>query len=290
MPHSEKVQEQMRLLAEIAELYKASLMLCEETLGDSVRALSEFMGGYAFERQGRSPAYGPMASDVVKRLARRPGFWQDRDSPKKVWTLFEKTLQQRTRSRSNPKNNPLCFWGYAYKDQRGCSTVKGLSAIEFVQRHLGSYEHNIVLWAKCQLDQDQARAAHYALCSINGIGPKIASFFLRDVAWSLKAYPDTDRALLQPVDVWVKRATYALDQESEGKEAEWIVAAAREMDVLPEAINAAMWYFGAVVAGSEYSLSLAMDSIDTAYRMVDEYVERVARQMRAWPEVRNAKP
>jgi hypothetical protein len=290
MPQSDQVREQMRLFAQIAELYKAGLMVDLETLSDPVQALSRFVGGYAFDRQGRSPAYGPIAVDVIEQLARDPTFWQDRNASKQVWMRFEKTLQERTSSRSNPKNNPLCVEGHQYKTQSGTGKVKGLSAVEFVQHCLAAHEYNILLWTKRQFDQDQAYAAHRALRSINGIGPKIASFYLRDVAWTFETYPDSDRTLLQPIDIWVKRVAHALDPASEGKEASWIVTTALQTDVLPEAINAAMWYFGAVVAGSEYRLSVAIESTDAMRQMVDRYVQRVARQMRAWTEVPSAEP
>lgn len=290
MPDPKIVKEQIRLFAQVAELYRAGPMFGAYTLADPIQALSEFVGGCAYERQGRSPSYGPVASDVIRQIGRAPDFWQSKDSARQAWALFQETLEKLTNSRPNPKNNPLCYSGFVYSAGKGSAKVKGLSVVEFIQNHLQGQDYNIVLWAKGQLEEEQTLEAHRALCSINGIGVKIASLFLRDVAWCFGVRPTRCRALLQPIDIWVRRAANALDPLSKDHEAEWIVRTSLAMNVLPEAINAGMWYLGALVAGNEYRLALAMDSPETARRLVDEYVRRVTRQMQAWPEMSNARP
>ena len=40
---------------------------------------------------------------------------------------------------------------------------------------------------------------------IRGVGRKIASFFLRDTALRYQIEPATDRHLLQPGDLWIRR-------------------------------------------------------------------------------------
>jgi len=280
MAETAVIREQMRLFAQVAEVYKAGIAFDAFSLDDPTSALSQFVRAYAYERQGRSPSYGPVASEVIRQEASRPDFWQDRDSVKRVWDAFAKTLKERAGSGLNHKNNPLCYKGCVYNE--GNAKVNKLSVIELVQSEMQSQDHNIVLWAKEQLEADRTRQAHAALRRINGIGPKIASFFLRDVAWWFEAFPNYDRVLLQPIDTWVKRAVHALDQRAKGKEGEWIVQTSRELGVCPEAINTGMWYFGAQVAGNEYRLSLAIKSPDLARQLVDEYVERLDRKVRAW--------
>jgi hypothetical protein len=277
------VKEQIMLFAQVAELYRAGLTFDDSTLADPLQALSVFVGGYAYERQGRSPSYGPVASDVIRQIGTAPNFWEDEDSAKQVWRVFQETLERRTNSKPNPKNNPLCCSGCVYGTGKSSAKVKGLSIVEFIQSRLKSQNYNVVRWAKGQLEAEQTREAHRALCSINGIGPKIASFFLRDVAWHFGVCPKAWRALLQPIDIWVKRAANVLDPASNGREAEWIVQTSLGMDVVPEAINAGIWYFGALIAGSEYRLAVAMGSRENAHQLVVDYIRRVTKQVRAWP-------
>jgi 3-methyladenine DNA glycosylase/8-oxoguanine DNA glycosylase len=53
-----------------------------------------------------------------------------------------------------------------------------LSAVEFVRNRPGDCDHNIVAWAKSELEQEREAEAHQALRTINGVGDKIASMFL----------------------------------------------------------------------------------------------------------------
>jgi hypothetical protein len=76
------------------------------------------------------------------------------------------------------------------------------------------------------------------------VGPKVAAFYLRDLAIVM----DNDlegienRHLLQPVDIWVKRAVTILN-DGEGvagdEIANWIVRRSGQ----PELANMGMWYF-----------------------------------------------
>ena len=60
------VREQFKLFEAVACLYQAGIVVLDErALTDPAVALSQFLFGYAFERQGRSPAYAPIARHVV---------------------------------------------------------------------------------------------------------------------------------------------------------------------------------------------------------------------------------
>ena len=253
---SRVIHEQLRLFQAVASLYQAGIMvLDEEALADPILALSQFLFGYAFERQGRSPAYAPIARHVVETTTATGSFWQDEETPRKVWESFCSTLKElREDAKPNPMNNPLCPRGQSYIAKRQQKETPQPSALQFVQEKLKEYDYNLVAWVRYMLLDGQVQEVHGDLCSINGIGPKIASFFLRDVAWRFGIQDFNHRDLLQPVDVWVERTARRLDPAARGREAEWIVQECQGAGVLPEAVNAGLWYFGALIAGSEFQL------------------------------------
>lgn len=291
---SEIVCEQLRLFQAVAGMYQAGIMVLDKrSLDDSILALSQFLFGYAFERQGRSPAYAPIARHVIETAATMKAFWQDEAMPQRAWTSFCSTLNEiREGAKPNPMNNPLCPQDQPYVSKWGQKETAQPSALEFAQQRLKGFDYNIVAWARRMLLDGQVLTVHGDLCSINGIGPKIASFFLRDVAWCFRIEVVSQRDLLQPIDVWVERTARQLDPAAKGRVAAWIVQESLAAGILPEAVNAGLWYFGALIAGSEFRLFQALNSPQYARRLVDEHVTGLRKQADAWSreEYFNAEP
>jgi hypothetical protein len=163
---------------------------------DSLRI---FLRGYAFEHQGRSPDYGPVAVAAVDSVKARP---PGSEAALAAWLNFGANLSDRGR---NVALNPLCPGGteYAHKNRAPCQTRK-LSIIEFAASCADGIP--LIAWARDKLRADATEEAHTALCTINGIGPKKASLFLRDVAVHFGLSCNRSKSLLQPIDVWVRRA------------------------------------------------------------------------------------
>lgn len=129
--------------------------------------------------------------------------------------------------------------------------------IEFTQ---GLPERNIVRYAVGKIKTGQAEQIHSELTKIFGIGDKIASFYLRDVALVFgleENLSEADLRYFQPVDTWVLRIVKELaivsDDIDEVKEK--IIDACLKANVSPLLFNAGAWYAGA------YSLELLIDSI-----------------------------
>jgi 3-methyladenine DNA glycosylase/8-oxoguanine DNA glycosylase len=157
--------------------------------------------------------------------------------------------------------------------------------IEFVQENLSSIDYNIVCWAEEMLRAGDVRPVHELLISINGVGAKIASLFLRDVAWACEIRPTQSRELFQPVDMWVRRYVHHWEQNDELEDpacAHWIVERASEAAVSPERVNAGMWYFGARVAGDELTLTQLIDDAEAMRIAVEKHVNEMAAQVAAW--------
>jgi hypothetical protein len=280
--------DHFKFLASLGELFDARFMIplwrrYPAHDSDSFDALALFLDGYAFARQGAKPDFNHAAVDVVKELKKQGPTLMGGSTPEKAWDMFRSYLKDEG---LNYANSPLCPSGTGYNRRRtGLSQTHGVSALEF----LGGMEKlglspNIITWAKYSIQMDQVRDYHTRLCEINGIGPKIASLFLRDVASFYGVFPSKDRNLLQPVDVWIQRISRYLLQNGLSKEeiAQWIVRQAIQSGVNPEAVNGGMWYFGSQIAGSKYRMEKALNDLAYAKALLEEHMEAIRQEALAW--------
>ncbi|MEM4235061.1 MAG: hypothetical protein QXU75_07930 [Candidatus Methanomethylicaceae archaeon] len=83
------------------------------------------------------------------------------------------------------------------------------------------------------------------------VGPKIASFYLRDVAslYQLENFVSEEFAFcLQPIDAWVRKLVKKIglvgDKASDDEVREAIIALCREHSVSPAQFNQGSWYLG----------------------------------------------
>ena len=128
--------------------------------------------------------------------------------------------------------------------------------------------------------EDRARDAWSRLDRIRGIGPKIASFFLRDLAIKYNVQVSKDRHLLQPVDVWIRRLVWLLnDRKMEDEQvARWIAGKCPE----PELANQGFWYFGAQIAGSDWRLQRCLADLAYARSLCEQHVATLSATATAW--------
>jgi len=284
------LSDHFKFLTGLAELFEARFMKplwrrYPAHDSDSFDALALFLDGYAFARQGAKPDFNHAAVDVIKELKKQGQMLADKNAPQIAWHMFCGYLQNQG---LNLANCPLCPSGTNYDRRRtGLSQTHGKSVLEFVggmeKLRLSS---NIITWAKYSIQMDQVRDYHTRLCGINGIGPKIASLFLRDVASFYRVFPSKDRNLLQPVDVWIQRISNYLLQDKLSKEeiAKWIVRQAIQSGINPEAVDAGMWYFGSQIAGSNYRMAKALDDLAYAKALLEEHMEAIRQEALAWKQ------
>ncbi|RKY04384.1 hypothetical protein DRP77_04015 [Candidatus Poribacteria bacterium] len=191
-----------------------------------LNALIVFLEGYAFERRGCNPSYAHAAADILMSLPFKP-------DPAELWEMFRSCLGG---GKLNEKVNPLY-----HTDSEECNCllckVKG---------------EDIIRQTEALIREDRVREAWEKLTSIRGIGAKIASLFLRDLAVWFDLTPNVDRWYMQPVDVWVRRTVKLLSGSNMSDEeiAKWIVLNSGN----PERANQGIWYFASQVCGSEFRL------------------------------------
>jgi len=232
---------------------------------------------YAFARQGSSSDYSFAAIDTIKEFSGSPITSVDSN---KVWLVFSNKLKNES---LNHKNNPMCPKNTEYekilKGKKITLKVNGFSIIEVIKHNLE--DESLVTWFKNLLELDKVRQAYDMLKTVNGIGDKIASFFLRDVAIIYNIAPKKDRALLQPVDTWIRFAVHSLSKNnrlSDNECASFIVNNSSE----PEKANPGIWYFCAEIAGSsKFQVRLSMKNKDFMNSLTKQHLENLIRSSKA---------
>lgn len=281
------IGEHFYFFAELADLFKARFMMplwvrYPARDSDSFDALCLFLDGYAFARQGAKPDFAHVAIDVVNELKTQARSLIATGTPPLVWKMFCTRLQYKD---LNEANNPLCPVGTNYTRKTGQSKTYGDSVFEFLRslddNHIAP---NIVSFARNSIQLDMVRDAHRSLCEINGVGAKIASLFLRDVAEFYAVFPSTERNLLQPVDVWIKRImSYLCNHDLSNEEVqELIIKQAFINNICPETVNGGMWYFGSEIADSQYRMQRALDDLGYAKVLIKKHIDAVREELLAW--------
>lgn len=272
----------------LTPLWRKKYPNCESNV---LEALLLFLDVYAFARQGARPDYSHVAVDVVKELKNQERTLTGESTSQKAWDMFKKELNN---GDLNPANNPLCPRGTPYeRKKKGISyptNTNQPSILEFLQRNEKFRLTTIVALARKSIKDDEVKDYHSGLCEINGIGSKIASLFLRDVARFYGVFPVNSRDLLQPVDIWVRRISqcWCGDKTSDPEIAKWIVGQAIRSDVNPEAVNEGMWYFGSQIAGSKHRMSKALDDLAYAKVLLKEHMESICQEAIVWEQKKEA--
>lgn len=259
---------------------------------DNWDALSIFLEGYAFARQGAPSDFAHAACDAVQQLRERHVTLADPHVASEAWAVFSMLLNN---SDLNYANNPLCpketRYVRKFKGIPRAARTSRLSVIEFLKTLSSRIGYaNIITYARENLGQDNLREVHQALSGIrgiNGIGGKIASFFLRDVATFYRIRLSEERHILQPVDVWVRNMSGQLMEirTSDEEVARWIVGEATRSDINAEAVNQGMWYFGSQIGGSKYRVTRALGSLEYAKVLLDDHIEAIRSELLAWEQM-----
>ncbi|MDQ6876525.1 MAG: hypothetical protein M3082_02265 [Candidatus Dormibacteraeota bacterium] len=230
---------------------------------DWKKALAIFLGDYAFERAGAPPSWGPLARDLALGL---PTDISPDKAAKTLWRQFSAEVPK-----PNPKLNPLAI-----------SPTK-VNVCQFIA-NLTKDQHNLIRWAFRQLRRGQALEANRQLQTLQGIGPKIAAFFLRDIVTSHaidEGSLDEPSAIL-PVDVWVRRGVATLrgltpEQQKHTSDiqiAEYAVIEAAQLGVRVATLDSGLWVLGARFARSPVKMSEALESSQALRQLLRREIER----------------
>jgi hypothetical protein len=253
-------------------------------------ALAIFYGHYAYERAGAPRSWGPLARNLIEALPAELGVGQIEQL---LWDQFTAQVKK-----PNPKLNPLA------------TAQPKIPTTRFVVA-LVEDEHNLIRWATRQMRSGHAMNTSRRLQELQGIGPKIAAFFLRDLVTShgIDEGSLDDRRAIFPIDVWVRRGVAALagkeilveDERVDRQIQDLALRMADDMGVRLATLDAGLWVLGARFARSPARMSEALKSPSNFRRMVEAEVKRAEAEAKALrtvltdvarsqPEAREARP
>ncbi len=243
------------------------------------QSVAIFLSTYAYERSGVNPNYAPTAEDIIQEGLKEIEE-NNHDLESSLWKFFCKKMkygEDKGYGGLNYGRNPLS--PYPSKTETK-SDGKSLFA-RMKQEKIG----NLIV----DLQELTTLEAFSFLRSIRGIGPKISSFFLRDMSEKSNKKSTKDRELLQPIDVWIRRIIFKIRNDNWGAKseydnrydkeiAEWIVEEAKKEEYNPERINMGMWYFGSQVCGkSKYKFDQIFRDFESAEQAWETYYDRIKR-------------
>lgn len=234
-----------------------------------IAALKLFLRFYAFERNRAPLVYKDAAVHAVEHCE------DTLNTEKASWDVWEEFKRRCLGKVKGPysKCNPLNSEGTRYCD-----------AITFCKTLAAPDHQNLYLFCLRKIESNNVRAAHSALREIRGIGPKIASLFLRDIALK-NNIPDIgrrDRHLLQPIDVWLERTAHLLTGRKLTKDeaAQQLIRLADEAGCSALCLNAGSWYFGAKVARTEQQHESALKNPQSFKHAIERHRNAAKGQRR----------
>jgi len=240
----------------LAQLFRPILESNQRACGDVDRdpwaSLRFFLLGYAYEHQGRAADYPAAAEDTVIEFS---GDLLNSNVADRFWKRFSARLAEAGRNGQqalNFANNPLCPKGFKFRHRRKGSSYERATSKESVLEVLGSLGNRcITSRARDLIHNGEVLKAHTQLRRIGGIGPKIASLFLRDIStlYDLQPLPQ-DREYLQPVDIWIRRVVRNCAADNKFSDEKCRAYVITHCSDQPERANQGIWYFCARVASS----------------------------------------
>jgi hypothetical protein len=255
----------------------------ERSQADGWEALKLFVRGYAFEHQGRSPSFAPIAADVLDRV--KDGLkLDDPNAVTEVWKQFQKQAKP---GKINIGVNALAPSGTEFKrkfkktDETRTYHTQKQSVIQFVQK---LDEPNLVKWTLKAIEKTTIENARERIVGINGVDEKIASLWLRDIAFRFHCEVERkDRWMLFPVDIWVRRTAAKLsgnqafsNPKSDEETAKWCVKECGDT-LSPERLNMGFWYMGAEIGDSEYLVDWALSEnrLERFNSLINDHLRRL---------------
>jgi hypothetical protein len=250
-----------------------------EQFEDNYQALICFFENYAYQRQGAAPAYPEIAIKALQNKFMRSVKSITIADAKEVWKSYQEIAKNEYNNLGvNRTHNPVCF-------DNGLLTVMAKKNITNLASHV-----------KSLIQSNQTKEAHELVDDIRGIGTKIASLYLRDIAYLGRIPENTikDSCYLQPVDTWIEQTLSIIFGQSKPtvlrKKQEIIVKLCETANVSPIAFSQGAWVLGSQVAG-DYSTFEQLTRGQNAKAIIKEHIEErkryvsdAERWLMHWPE------
>ena len=257
-----------KLLEKISPIYQKYYLKREifrDQFDDGYKALICFLENYAYERQGAAAAYPKIACKCVSDMYDNGKSWNtpSETDAKNLWENYKKMAKEEFNliEKVNALRNPMNEDGGVVKNM----------ASKKVQ--------NIAIYIRDFLEDGKTKQAYNFIKSIRGVGRKISSFYLRDIAYltELDENNITDLYLLQPIDTWLEQTLKVLFNSNVPKKLEekqrLIVELSKKAGISSIAFNQGAWVLGSQIAGEFETFEKALTEKGVMREIITQHIE-----------------
>jgi thermostable 8-oxoguanine DNA glycosylase len=229
-------------------------------------ALEFFLTHFAYARQGSAKAYPVIAKQTIQEVFHGSLKTINSNQPTEAWKTYTDIAKRDFNSQeTNEKRNPM-------NCNNGVLKVMAVNEVTNIANHV-----------KTLIEHGETKKAHEFIDNITGIGPKIASLYLRDIAClanleSQIAYED--QFYLQPMDTWLIQALSIIKEKpvnpknnKEKQDAQkTIVDLCTQAKCSPIEFKQGAWLAGSQIAG-EYNTFKKIIFGEETKKILKNYVE-----------------
>jgi len=252
-----------------------------EQFENNYQALVCFVENYAYQRQGApTSSYSKIAKKSIENRFSSNMKSVTLMDAKEVWKDYKEIAKNEFNNLEvNKTHNPM-------SSDSGILTVMAKKNIT-----------NFASYIKGSIQNNQTKDAHELVDSIRGIGSKIASLYLRDIAY-LGKIPENrirEQYYLQPVDTWIEQTLSIILGKKKPKvlkEKQKIIGdLCKAANVSPIAFSQGAWVLGSEISGDfntfqqiakgENAVSIIKDYL----KEEKEYVSKIEQFLNHWPEL-----
>jgi len=279
-----------KLFEKVSFIYKNYFLhdaMFKNQFKDGYTALVCFLKNYAYERQGSPKAYSEIAVECVSRYKGEKEWevptekdaeilWNHyKDIAKEEFNLIKKNKKTgKEEVKVNKSRNPM-------NNEKKDGIIDKLASDNIP---------NIAIHIRDYISKDDTQRAYNFMKSIRGIGEKISSFYLRDIAYlaGLDEKNISDLYLLQPIDTWIEQTLKILfnsdaPQGLKDKQ-ELIVDLCKESGVSSISFNQGAWVLGSQIAGEFKKFNRILNDYAFAQKVIENHIKDKKEYLR---EVKN---
>ena len=242
---------------------------------DAFSALLNFVTNYSYERQGSPRAYRTIARRVLNEIFKGNIEKITQKEVDSAWILSKRIAKEDYNGLGlNETHNSL-------------NSDKGV-----LKRLAEKGEMNIYNYVKILLKEGQVEKAYNFMVSISGVGQKIASLYLRDIAYIELEPAKHYHHLFQPIDTWIRQAIKIIlsytSEEAPTRildEKKLIVELCRDAECSPIEFNQGAWYAGSVIAKDYGTLKEISKNREKAEELIMKKIkesEKLIYSMKKW--------
>lgn len=265
-------------MVELSQIYQNYFLrkdIFREQFNNGYKALDCFLSNYAYERQGAAAAYPQIAHECISIRYTEGNAWRAptiedaihlwenyQNIAKQQFNLVEKkTKTGEEKAKVNRLRNPM-------NKDKGVIVMIASKSIP-----------NIAVHVRDLLNSRNTFNAYTFLKSIRGIGDKISSFYLRDIAClaGLDEENISDLHLLQPIDTWLEQTIEILFNSyapiSLEKKQKLIIKLCKESNVSSIYFNQGAWVLGSQIAIEFETFRRVLDDHDSTLSIIEKHIE-----------------